>query len=90
MFVESERPVPIAYKAHRLKSPLKLDLLVERSVVVEVKAVEALHSIHEAQLITYLMLTGHQAGLLMNFNEVLLKNGLRRMDHPNRYAAKNS
>ena len=88
MFVESERAVPICYKAHRLKSPLRLDLLVERSVVVEIKAVKALHPIHEAQVITYLMLTGYQAGLLMNFNEILLKNGLRRVDHPTRYAKK--
>jgi PD-(D/E)XK nuclease superfamily protein len=58
----------------------------ERSVVVEVKAVNALHPVYDAQLTTYLTLAGFQAGLLLNFNEVLLKNGLRRLDHPNRYA----
>lgn len=88
MFVEWDRAVPIDYKTRRLKTPLKLDLLVERSVIVEIKAVAALHPIHEAQLITYLVLTGRQAGLLMNFNEILLKNGLRRLDHPTRYAKK--
>ena len=88
MLVEREVLVPIAYKDRQLASPLKIDLLVERSVVVEVKAVEQLHAIHEAQVITYLKLTGHAAGLLMNFNEILLKNGLRRLDHPDRYAFK--
>ena len=83
--VECDVLVPIIYKDRNLVSPLKIDLLVERCVVVEVKAVERLHSIHQAQVITYLKLTGHPAGLLMNFNEVLLRDGLRRLDHPDRY-----
>jgi GxxExxY protein len=61
----------------------------EGCVVVELKAVDALHPVHSAQVITYLKLTECPAGLLMNFNEVLLKNGLRRLDHPERYARKN-
>ena len=84
--VELERPIPIQYKAQRLKSTLRLDLLVEGCVVVEVKAVETLHAVHSAQVITYLKLSGCPAGLLLNFNSVLLKNGLRRLDHPDRYA----
>ena len=88
LVVESEVWVPIDYKGRRLAYPLKLDLLVDRQVIVEVKAVEALHPIHEAQIITYLKLTGHPAGLLLNSNEILLKNGLRRFDHPDRYAKK--
>ena len=83
--VDCDALVPIVYKDRQLLSPLKIDLLVERCIVVEVKAVERLHSIHQAQVITYLKLTGHPAGLLMNFNEVLLKDGLRRLDHPDRY-----
>lgn len=86
--VEREVRVPIVYKRRAIKTPLKLDLLVDREVVVEVKAVESLHSVHEAQVITYLTLSGYQAGLLMNFNEILLKNGLRRFDHPDRYRKK--
>jgi GxxExxY protein len=85
---EKEVRVPIAYKGQRLLSGLKVDLLVEGCVIVEAKAVEALHPVHEAQVITYLKLTGCPAGLLMNFNEVLLKDGLRRLDHPDRYAAR--
>lgn len=88
LLVECEVLVPIVYKDRRLANSLKIDLLVERSVVVEVKAVEQLPSIHEAQVISYLKLAGHAAGLLMNFNEILLKNGLRRLDHPDRYASK--
>jgi len=88
LFVERERLVPIVYKGERLQAVLKVDLLVERCVVVEVKAVEQLAAVHEAQVITYLKLSGCPAGLLMNFNSVLLRNGLRRLDHPDRYAMK--
>lgn len=80
--------IPIAYKDRRLQSALKVDLLVEDCVIIEAKAVAALHPVHEAQVITYLKLTGCPAGLLMNFNQVLLKDGLRRLDHPARYAAR--
>lgn len=85
---ERERRVPIIYKGEQLDQILKIDLLVENRVVVEVKAVEKLAPVHEAQVITYLKLTGCPAGLLANFNSVLLRNGLRRLDHPDRYAAK--
>jgi GxxExxY protein len=80
--------IAIDYKGRKLKSAFKADLIVEGCLVVEAKAVEALHPVHEAQLITYLKLTGCQAGLLMNFNSVLLRDGLRRLDHPDRYQQK--
>ena len=82
---ESERQVPIIYKGTRLVTELRLDILVDAKVIVEVKAVDALHPVHVAQVITYLKLTGCPAGLLLNFNTVLLKHGLRRVDHPDRY-----
>lgn len=85
---ESERYVPIEYKGRRIKGFLKIDLLVEDSIVVELKAVESLHPIHKAQVITYLKLTGRPAGLLMNFNTTSLKFGLKRVDHPERYRKK--
>jgi len=85
---ESERLVPIEYKGRRIKSVLKIDLLVEDSIVVELKAVESLHPIHKAQVITYLKLIGRPAGLLMNFNMTTLKAGVRRVDHPDRYRRK--
>lgn len=85
---ECERFVPIEYKGRRVRGGLKLDLLVEGSLVVELKAIEALHPVHSAQLLTYLRLTGFPAGLLMNFNVTSLRSGLRRLDHPDRYVKK--
>jgi GxxExxY protein len=87
LFAERDRRVPIIYKGQRLGEVLKIDLLVEKCIVVELKAVEKLAPVHEAQVITYLKLSGCPAGLLMNFNSVLFRNGLRRLDHPDRYAA---
>ena len=86
--VESDRMVPIEYRNQRVRGDLYLDLLVQGSVVVEVKAVERLHPVHQAQVITYLKLTGFPAGLLLNFNATTLRAGLRRLDHPDLYIRK--
>ena len=75
---ERERPVPRAYKGIRLECGYRVDLLVAQSVVVEIKAIEEIAPIHEAQLLTYLQLGGWHVGLLINFNVVVLKNGIRR------------
>ena len=88
--VQRERQIPLEYKGQRITSVLKLDLLVEGCVVVELKAVERLHPVHLAQVITYLKLTGCPAGLLMNFNSTTLRAGLRRLDHPDLYVNKKS
>ena len=89
--VESEHVVSFNYKGQRIGGGLKLDLLVGRCVVVELKAVgQVLHPIYLAQVITYLKLTGHPVGLLMNFNGTTLKAGLKRLDHPDRYVKKTS
>jgi GxxExxY protein len=88
LHVETEVALPIVYKGAQLQSKLKIDLIVERLVIVELKAVDALCPVHEAQVITYLKLTGCPAGLLINFNEILLKNGLRRLDRPDLYLKK--
>jgi len=85
---ESEQHVLIDYKGQRVRGALKLDLLVEGCLVVELKTVEALRPVHLAQVMTYLKLTGHPAGLLMNFNVTSLRSGLRRLDHPDRYIKK--
>jgi GxxExxY protein len=71
-------PLPIVYKGMRLDCGYRMDIVVEDELVIEIKAVERLLPIHEAQMLTYLRLSGVRAGLLMNFNEVMLKNGLRR------------
>ena len=86
---ESERRVMLEYKGQRINGTLQLDLLVEECVVVELKAVERIHPIHLAQVITYLKLTGFPAGLVMNFNEGALRAGLRRVNHPDRFVKKN-
>lgn len=86
--VERERHVPLNYKGERIDSQLKLDLLVEGRVIVEVNAVERIHPIHKAQVVTYLKLTGCPAGLLMNFNSIVLKSGLHRLDRPDLYIEK--
>jgi GxxExxY protein len=83
--VESDRLVPIEYKGRRIRGKLRLDLLVAGCVVVELKAVESLHPVYLAQVITYLKLTGCPAGLIMNFNTASLRSGLRRLDHPDLY-----
>lgn len=85
---ECERFVPIDYKGQRVRGGLKLDLLVEDCLVVELKAIETLHPVHSAQVLTYLRLTGFPAGLLINFNVTSLRVGLRRLDHPDRYVKK--
>jgi GxxExxY protein len=86
--VKSEHCLPFDYKGERISGALRLDLLVNDCIVVELKAVEALHPIHSVQVITYLKISGYPAGLLMNFNSMTLKAGLKRLDHPDRYANK--
>jgi GxxExxY protein len=62
-----------------LDAGYRIDILVERALVLEIKSVDCLQAIHEAQLLTYLRLSGIKIGLLMNFNSVVLKDGLRRL-----------
>jgi len=71
-------PIPREYKGLRLKKTYNIDLLVDDAVVVEVKSIAELAPIHEAQLLTYMRLGGWKVGLLLNFNEVVLKKGIRR------------
>jgi GxxExxY protein len=79
--VERQKPLPVVYRDVRLDCGYRIDLLVEDSVVVEIKSVDQLAPIHNAQLLSYLRLSGHQLGLLINFNVKMLKNGVRRLVH---------
>ena len=82
-----ERTLPVFYDSQRLASKLRIDLLVDDVVVVEIKAVERFHPVHLAQVITYLKLSGCPAGLLLNFNTPALRQGgIRRVSHPDIYA----
>lgn len=76
---ERQVPLTLAYKGVKLECGYRLDLLVTRAVVVEVKAMDEIAPVHEAQLLTYMRLTGCKAGLLINFHVPLLKSGIRRM-----------
>lgn len=79
--VSFERQVSlrVIYDSVHLDAGLRLDFLISRSVVVELKAVETLLPVHKAQVLTYLKLTGHRLGLLINFNVPLIKDGIRRV-----------
>jgi len=72
-------PLPVVYKGVRLDCGYRLDILVEHEVILELKTVERLMPIHEAQMLTYLKLSGVRTGLLLNFNSSVLKDGLRRI-----------
>jgi GxxExxY protein len=74
--------VPLVYENVRLDTGYRLDLLVDDVVIVEVKAVQEVHDVHLAQLLTYLKLTGASVGLLVNFRTVLLKDGIHRLIGP--------
>lgn len=78
LFVEQEKAVPLVYEEVKLECGYRMDMLVERAVVVEVKSVEALAPVHEAQALSYLRLSGCKLGLLINFNVAALKDGVRR------------
>lgn len=76
---ERQLPLPVAYKGVKMDCGYRLDCVVEKAVVLELKAVEALLPIHEAQLLTYLKLGGWTVGLLINFNVPILKKGIKRI-----------
>lgn len=79
MKVEYQKPLPIFYKDVMLECGYRLDLVVEKTVIVEVKSVGCIAPIHEAQLLSYLRMSDCHVGLLINFNVRMLKDGLRRM-----------
>ena len=76
--LEREAPIAVAYGDVRLPCGYRADVIVEEQVILEIKSVERLVPLHEAQLLTYLRLSGCRLGLLMNFNGLTLKDGLRR------------
>lgn len=77
--VMAQVPVPVIYKDDRLDAGFRIDLLIEDQIVVELKAVEQLLPVHTAQLITYMKLSHHEVGLLMNFNVPVLRDGIKRI-----------
>ena len=79
LWVEKEKPMPLIFEEVKLDCGYRIDLLVEKKLVIEIKSVEALNDIHLAQTLTYLKLGNYKLGLLINFNVVLLKNGIKRV-----------
>ena len=75
---DRQRKLPMTYKGIQLDCGYRIDLLVEEHVIVELKSIDKLSSIHDAQLLTYMKLTNSSVGLLINFNVPVLKNGIRR------------
>lgn len=79
LIVERQKEVPIRYKTVALATPLRIDLLIDELVIVECKATSNYNAIFEAQLMTYLRLTGLEVGLVINFGERFVKNGIKRV-----------
>ncbi len=79
LFVEKQRVLPLIYKEVKLDAGYRIDLLVEKRVVLEIKSIEAFADVHIAQVLTYLKLSCCKIGLLLNFNVASLKNGIKRL-----------
>jgi GxxExxY protein len=77
--VESQKPLPLIYKGITIDCGYRLDILVEDKVIIEIKSVDELSNIHTAQLLTYLKLSNKRLGLLINFNVMLIKSGIKRI-----------
>lgn len=78
LIVERQLPVPVIFKNIRLECGYRIDLLVENSVIIELKSIDEFAPVHEAQILTYMKLANKEIGLLINFNVNLLKEGIRR------------
>ena len=79
LIVERQKPIPLVFEGVKLECGFRCDILVERKVIIELKSVECLNDVHLAQVLTYLRLANIKLGLLINFNVVLLKDGMRRV-----------
>ncbi|ELR70124.1 Hypothetical protein C900_03809 [Fulvivirga imtechensis AK7] len=79
LITEKEKPLPLIYEEIKLECGYRIDLFVEKRIIVEIKSVEALNDVHLAQVLTYLKLSNARIGLLINFNVVKLTNGVRRV-----------
>lgn len=77
--VEKEKPLPLIYEAVKLEYGYRVDLWVENKLIIETKAVETINEVYLAQLLTYLKLSGCRLGLLLNFNVLKMKDGIRRV-----------
>ena len=79
LHVERQKELPVVYKGIKMEVGFRTDLIVEHKVIVEIKSVELIAPVHQKQVLTYLRLTGSKLGLLVNFNEALIKDGIQRI-----------
>ena len=79
LYVEKEKPIPLIFEEVKLECGYRVDLVIENKLIIEIKSVEALNDVHLAQTLTYLKLGKYKLGLLINFNVVQLKNGIKRV-----------
>jgi GxxExxY protein len=77
--IEKQKPLPLVYEEIKLEIGYRLDIIIENKLILEIKSVDALNDIHFAQILTYLKLTDCKLGLLLNFNVILIKNGIKRV-----------
>jgi GxxExxY protein len=77
--VEQQVSIPVVYESVEIETGFRADLIVEDKIIIELKSVDKIHDVHKKQLLTYLKISNKQLGLLINFNELLLKNGIRRI-----------
>jgi GxxExxY protein len=75
---ERQKAIPVIYKKIKLDCGYRIDLLIEKKIIIELKSIDALAKIHEAQILTYMRFAGIKVGLLINFNVTVLKNGIKR------------
>lgn len=79
LYVEAQKPLPLAYKEVKLEIGYRIDLLVDKEVIVEIKATDGINDLHLAQTLTYMKLLNKEIGLILNFNVVSLKQGIKRV-----------
>jgi GxxExxY protein len=79
LHVERQSPIPVVWNDIKMEQGFRADLIIENKVIIEIKSIEAIAPVHQKQLLTYLKLTNIKLGLLINFNEALIKNGIRRI-----------
>ncbi len=79
LLVERQKALPLVYEEVKLEAGYRVDLLIEKKVIIEIKAVEGLNDVHLAQILTYLKLSDCKLGLLINFNVALIKHGIKRV-----------
>lgn len=81
LYIERQKPLPVIWDGINMDIGFRTDIIVNKKVIIEIKSVETITPVHQKQLLTYLRITNYKLGLLINFNEALIKNGITRIVH---------